>query len=408
MTARAVLVVAAAMALQAVQAPAHAGTNTEAALQRFSQLVLYVAPETDGCGEGCHEWIAAEGSFDLGSARRVDAFLKRYPGEVPPIYFQSPGGIQEEAMTIGRLMHERGMTAGVARTLPYGCAPGKEQGDFCVALKRSSELVAAEMRSNGASCSSACVYALLGARVRLVPPDARLGVHASRRVRVYPDGRVTRIAAADQRRLSETTHELKHYVQEMGVDAALIDIAFKTKFSDAHFLSRSEIVQFGIDTRGFQETRWTVLEPASRRPSAFKLIVDARGSDGSDVATSLIQLDCAAAGAIRLGYVRALGASEIAPAVIRAIGGDYYVTFARPGPVMELSAVDSGASFEPRAASAPIEFFEAAAAAGSLTIAESSLQPDSPHLLKLSTAGLLEAIAVLQKSCGSQSMAAVR
>src|SRR5262245_48287659 len=422
MTPRAILAAVGALALLAGYSPVHAGASapmpassksptsskSEASLPRFAPLVLYVARATDGCGEGCDEWIAAEGGFDVGSAERLRTFLRNLPEPAPPIYFQSPGGIQEEAIAIGRLMHERGMTAGVARTLPCGCAPGKEQGDFCVALKRSSELVAAEMRSNGASCSSACVYALLGARVRLVPPDARLGVHASRRVRVYPDGRVTRIAAADQRRLSETTHELKHYVQEMGVDAALIDIAFKTKFSDAHFLSRSEIVQFGIDTRGFQETRWTVLEPASRRPSAFKLIVDARGSDGSDVATSLIQLDCAAAGAIRLGYVRALGASEIAPAVIRAIGGDYYVTFARPGPAMQLSTVDSGASFEPRAASAPIEFFEASASAGSLTIVESSLQPDSPHLLKLSTAGLLEAIAVLQKSCGSQSMAAVR
>src|SRR5262245_2152930 len=408
MKARALLVVAAAVALNGIAAPASAKPNTEASLPRFAPMVFYVARGTDGCGEGCNEWIAAEGGFDIGSAQRLRAFLKRFSGETPPIYFQSPGGIQEEAIAIGRLMHERGMTAGVARTLPYGCAPGKEQAAFCIGLKRSSELVAAELRSSGASCSSACVYALLGARVRLVPPDARLGVHASRRVRVYPDGRVTRIAAADRLRLTETTNELKHYVQEMGVDTALIDTAFKTKFSDAYFLSRSEIVQFGIDTRSFQETRWTVLEPAGRRPSAFKLVVDARSPDGGDVATSLIQLDCAAAGAIRLSYVRALGAREIAPAVIRAVGGDYYVTFARPGPIMELSAVDSGASFEPRAASAPVEFFEAAAAAGSLTIAESSLQPDSPHLLKLSTAGLLEAIGVLQKSCGPQSMAAVR
>jgi hypothetical protein len=407
MSTRALLVVAAAVGLSGMAAPARANPNTEASLPRFAPMVFYVARGTDGCGEGCDEWIAAEGGFDLGSAQRFRAFLKRFPGTIPPIYFQSPGGIQEEAIAIGRLMHERGMTAGVARTLPYGCAPGKERGEFCVMLKRSGELVAADLRSSGASCSSACVYALLGAPVRLVPPDARLGVHASRRVHVYPDGRVTRIAASGQVRLGQATNELKHYVQEMGVDVALIDTAFKTKFSDAYYLSRSEIIRFGIDTRAFQETRWTVLEPGARRPSAFKMIVDVRGSDETDVFTSLVQLDCDAAGEIRIGYVRAMAVNEIGPAVIRAFGGDQYVTFEPPGPVIQLGALDSSIAFEPRAASAPIEFFEAAVAAGSLTIAEASLQPDSPHTLRLSTAGLLEAIAVLRKSCRPQSMAAV-
>ncbi len=258
MKARALLAVLAAVGLHGMQAQALAHPSAEASLPRFAPLVFYVARGTDGCGEGCDEWIAAEGGFDLGSAQRLRAFLKTFSGPVPPIYFQSPGGIQEEAIAIGRLMHEREMTAGVARTLPYGCAPGKETEERCLALKRSGQLIAAELRSAGASCSSACVYALLGAKVRLVPPDARLGVHASRRVRVYPDGRVTRTAGDDHARLAETTSELKHYVREMGVDVALIDTAFKTKFNDAYFLSRSEIVHFGIDTRAFQETRWTV------------------------------------------------------------------------------------------------------------------------------------------------------
>jgi hypothetical protein len=301
-------------------------------------------------------------------------------------------------------MHELGMTAGVARTLPFGCAPGKETEERCLALKRSGQLIAAELSSAGASCSSACVYALLGAKVRLVPPDARLGVHASRRVRVYPDGRVTRPAAEDHERLAETTGELKQYVHEMGVDVALIDTAFKTKFNDAHFLSRSEIVHFGIDKRAFQETRWTLVEPGLHRPSAFKLIVDARDSD---VSMSLVQLTCAGHGDIRLGYMRAVGTSEISPAIIRAVGGDHYVTFARPGPALELSALDSGTWFEPRAVSAPLEFFEAAMAAGSILIVESSLRPDSPRVLKLSTAGLAEAVAVLRKSCGHQSIASI-
>src|SRR5262249_5333172 len=161
--------------------------------------------------------------------------------------------------------------------------------------------------------------------------------------------------------------------------------AFKTKFNDAYFLSRSEIVHFGIDARAFQETRWAVLEPTGRRPSAFKLIVEARDLDDSEMSTSLVQLTCAGRGDIRIGYVRGVAANEIGPALIRAVGGDRYVTFARPGPVIELDALDRGALFEPHVALASPEFFDAAAASGSILIAESSLRPDSPRVLKLST-----------------------
>ena len=303
-------------------------------------------------------------------------------------------------------MRERGVTAGVGRTLPYGCAPSKDGEDRCLTLKRSGLPLSGELRSTGASCSSACVYALLGAQVRLVPPDARLGVHASRRVRVYPDGRVTRLPGDDQTQLAQATNELKQYVEEMGIDVALIDTAFKTKFSDAYFLTRNEIVQFGIDTRTFQETRWTVLDSASRRPSVFKLVVETRGDEGAT--TSLIQLACANAGEIRIGYVRAAAPNEIAPALVRAIAGDQRMTFARPGPAVRVTGLDNDTPYEPRSVSARPEFFEAAISAGSMVISESSLRPDSPHVLRLATAGLPEAIAALRKSCTPQSMASVR
>ncbi|MBV9236803.1 MAG: hypothetical protein JOZ94_13290 [Xanthobacteraceae bacterium] len=406
MKAPALLTIAAAVGLLGMRGPAVANPNTDLSVPRFPPLVLYVARGAGGCGDGCDEWIAAEGGFDIGSAQRLRTFLTQFSDRIPPIYFQSPGGIQEEAIAIGRLMRERGVTAGVGRTLPYGCAPGKDGEDRCLTLKRSGLPLAGELQSTGASCSSACVYALLGAQVRLVPPDARLGVHASRRVRVYPDGRVTRLPGDDQTQLGQATNELKQYVQEMGIDVGLIDTAFKTKFSDAYFLTRNEIVQFGIDTRTFQETRWTVLDSTSRRPSVFKLVVETHGDEGAT--TSLIQLACANAGEIQIGYVRAAAPNEIAPALVRAIAGDHRMTFARPGPAVHVTGLDNDTPYEPRSLSARPEFFEAAISAGSMVISESSLRPDSPHVLRLATAGLPEAIATLRKSCRPQSMASAR
>jgi hypothetical protein len=82
--------------------------------------------EPDACGPGCSEWIAAEGYFDPDAAERFRMFMRRLRGASRPIFFSSPGGIQEQALSIGRLMRLRGMTAGVAITLPDGCDPKPE------------------------------------------------------------------------------------------------------------------------------------------------------------------------------------------------------------------------------------------------------------------------------------------
>ena len=137
MKAPALLTIAAAVSLLGMRAPTVANPNTDLSVPRFPPLVLYVARGAGGCGDGCDEWIAAEGGFDIGSAERLRTFLTQFSGHIPPIYFQSPGGIQEEAIAIGRLMRERGVTAGVGRTLPYGCAPSKDGEDRCLTLKRS-------------------------------------------------------------------------------------------------------------------------------------------------------------------------------------------------------------------------------------------------------------------------------
>jgi hypothetical protein len=50
--------------------------------------------------QGCSEWIAAEGFFDLSSAQRLRSFLQRHSKRKLPIYFQSSGGIMGQALAI--------------------------------------------------------------------------------------------------------------------------------------------------------------------------------------------------------------------------------------------------------------------------------------------------------------------
>ena len=99
-------------------------------------------------------------------------------GRTLPIYFHSPGGLTDNGLAIGRMLRERGMTAGVARTIPKGASGRSEAA--CRALKRSGAPLMARWRGINAGCNSSCVYALIGAKVRHVPPGARVGLHTSK------------------------------------------------------------------------------------------------------------------------------------------------------------------------------------------------------------------------------------
>src|SRR5499426_1410553 len=215
-------------------------------------MIIYLAKGEDGaCGEGCNEWIAAEGRFESDTAQRLRTFLTRLGKRKLPIFFHSLGGNGVAAMTMGRLLREREMTAGVYETIPVGCVDVSEQR--CRALKQLGEVLPATLR-NVANCSSACVFALIGAKVRQVPPGARLGVHAGKVIVPWAEAR--RIGYSDQQiasfqkvRQGELSAQARRYVQEMKVDVRLFDLMSKVPHESVYFLSRNEIAGFGIDTR---------------------------------------------------------------------------------------------------------------------------------------------------------------
>src|SRR5262247_2891145 len=57
----------------APQAPAKAAPQAPAKAAPQAPMIFYLAKgEDDACGEGCNEWIAAEGRFDSDTAQRLD------------------------------------------------------------------------------------------------------------------------------------------------------------------------------------------------------------------------------------------------------------------------------------------------------------------------------------------------
>jgi len=411
MTFRVPFVVAAVVALvsPAAAAPSTAKSNDNAT---NLPMVFYLAKgEPDACGQGCSEWIAAEGQIDQSTAQRLRTFLNRLGKRRLPIYFHSPGGNGVTAMEMGRLLREREMTAGVSQTIPADCAAASPPA--CRALKQKAQVLPSTLRVG--SCNSACVFALIGAKVRQVPPGARLGVHSAKVIVMRSDGRKVnysdrQVASFQKAKLTELNARLRRYVQEMKVDVRLFDLGAQVPPETVQYLTRDEIVRFGIDTRESQETRWDLIEPARSEPWAMKLFVQTATDGSKQLRTSFIQIACASKTSLfrgpqgaRVTYFRHVGLSEKEKkATITIAAGDRKSTLFGSGSLIKLDAIEPGGSYNAWTTFVPFDFLEAATLE-TIEISEQNGPSAAPHVIRLSTAGMAQAIPALRQRCSASS-----
>ena len=364
-------------------------------------MVFYLAKgEPDACGPGCGEWIAAEGTFDPGVVTRLRAFLARPRNARLPIYFHSPGGLADRAFTIGRMFRERGVTAGVSKTEPEGCKKLDEKA--CNALKRSGQTLTAELNSLGA-CNSACVYALIGAKVRHVPPGARLGVHSSKLITLYADGRITAVQpAAANSQTPKREAQTRKYIGEMGIDARLLDIASKVPHESAYYLNRDEIASLRIDERQFQETRWMVVQ--SKSVSVRKFFLEAKGPERREYRVGIVDFSCAGPRRAGLIYIRGLSSDEVGTKQTVALMVDgKALSMTGSSSVTNLDVIDFGGRFDRWGRLDALELLEAVAKQDKFEIAAGAHGRPlaTASATKLSTAGLSSAIDALRQKCGA-------
>jgi len=270
-------------------------------------------------------------------------------------------------------------------------------------------MLPSELHTASGRCSSACVYALIGAKVRQVPPGARLGVHSGKLIYLYSDGRVKasssdKPSSGDKARAAVFNSELGRYIRDMGIDTGLLEVATKVPHDQVHYLSRDEIAAFGIDMREFQETRWMALELPPQPLSALKLVVEAKGVSRKEFRTSIIQLACSGPRRFRIAYFRGLGSDEIgAVRTIKLAFDGRSILLSGMGSISKIDSIDTGGLFEIRIASEPFEFFEAAAERDSIDIIASDPRSSMTlsSTIKLSTAGLAHALSMLRPRCGN-------
>ncbi len=290
-------------------------------------MLFFLAKGAPGaCGAGCSEWIAAEGNVDADAPERLRDFLVSLNGRDVPIFFNSGGGYMGQARELGRILRAHKISAGVGRTVPAGCRAGDATDESCRRLIASRREPSARLRTDGARCYSACVEAFIGASIRQVPADARMGIHGTY---LESNGRAEK-APHDAGEYSER----KRYIIEMGADPGLVDTAEQVRFDRLHVLTRREIAKFGVETRGLYETPW-MLGSNSPRWTLLKSVTQAKGrnegSGGAEYRTGVVRVWCDSTPRIMFSYRRELRASErdIASIVRLRIGGRDFESYGR-------------------------------------------------------------------------------
>jgi hypothetical protein len=349
----------------------------------------------DACGPGCSEWIAAEGMFDLDVEARFRRFLDSLNGRQLPVMFDSRGGIIGPAVTIGRILRERRMSASVGETFPDACRTGTAARPACRKIMQESRDVRARLRAGTGKCHSACFFALIGASSRRVPSNALVGIHASRETKASIELARSSGAATG----AAIQSGLKLYVLHMGVEPGIVDLAYKTPASSLHHLTRDEIAQYGIETRAPFETSWLAYasDKLPRKPTIMlKSVSRPRGADASGFRTTNLRIACF--GQLVGTWIevqRELAASEIGiPAGVRIVVG---------GSVLELLQVVGQTDGTDRYRTvAERQFVRTALAQRNIVLVESFSPKDAPAWSRettLSTKGLEAALQTDLDDC---------
>jgi hypothetical protein len=130
-------------------------------------MIFYVARGAAGaCGQDCSEWIAAEGTVQWDTYKRLLAILDRQAGRKLPVVIHSWGESNlNVATSLGRILRDRGIDTTVGPTEVETCN-GKPEAE-CFALKRTGGPLDAKVNPSEARCETGWrpMYPTNGARV---------------------------------------------------------------------------------------------------------------------------------------------------------------------------------------------------------------------------------------------------
>ena len=195
------------------------------------EMAFRLVPVGDAavCGRNCIEIIAAEGEIVTGTPRAFVDFVKgnlRDKRVRSVVLFHSPGGSVGASMQLGMVLRNIGAATVVARARNGG---GEKTSGF-----------------SAGRCYSACVYALMGGKRRVVPPESEVGIHRSYSIYVGADPGREYAGSRVQVDNGATGAAIARYSDLMGISRDLINSAQKTLPDSIHILTRDEITRWHL------------------------------------------------------------------------------------------------------------------------------------------------------------------
>jgi hypothetical protein len=191
-------------------------------------MIFYAARGATGaCGQGCSEWIAAEGIVQWDTFKRLLAILDRQGGHKLPVVIHDWGASSlNVAVSLGRILRDRGIDTTVGKTDVEACN-GKSDAE-CFALKRPGGPLDAKLNVSDTRCDFACVLILAGGIHRSLPPGTRTFLTGMTiRNRLAPN-------VSEEHREGLTTlfgEQFRIYLRDMGLEPELIDMVARNSES---------------------------------------------------------------------------------------------------------------------------------------------------------------------------------
>ena len=180
------------------------------------------------CGRKCAEVISAEGEITNETADTFLSFLSSHLQDQalrPVILLESPGGTVVGAMQLGMLFRKIGAAVIVAQ------AVGDAQSE--------------QVRVAPGLCMSACVYAFIGGKKRVVPSVSKLGIH-----RMVINESVHSLFGGTTQTQTFGTDDivsaLADYTRMMGVDPGVIAYAEQVAPEAIHIVTPRQIARWRL------------------------------------------------------------------------------------------------------------------------------------------------------------------
>ena len=190
---------------------------------------LVPAQDTAKCGDKCLQIIAAEGEIVETTPAAFVGFVKQHLADQrvrSVILFNSPGGQVAASLKLGYILRKIGAATVVARARSDG-----------------SDGIAGFYAGR---CYSACVYALMGGKKRVIPPDSEVGIHRSYIARYGDEPKRENVDVRPKIDPDMTLSIIGKYSDSMGISRDLIAEAQRTNSTSIHIVTRSEMARWRL------------------------------------------------------------------------------------------------------------------------------------------------------------------